>query len=1492
MFNKSQIAKDQKKAKQPKSLARPKDVDYVSKMGYRDDSPFNKRPYIDINTPTGIIDMSGTGTPLMANGVYLPPYSGQHQFNTTKVREVPVAKDGGTDIYYPPKHNPANSFAVTDPRSMSSGGSYVENQITHFQSGGNMDPGNNALELHMFYDKDVYKKQDGGIILELTDDEIEEYKKGGYVVEDISVPALQDGGKASRQVKRDQRKAARNFEYNPEAEFSMFTQPGEEELPAYEYPGRTVAIDPIEVKPIEITDRETPELDTTEMAEYYANRAKEAREEKRQSLKNTDNITYKKLSRPAGEIVLKDEMNDDMSKALTNAGYYVNQLESGDYEVIANKDIADLIYKKGITANELSTKFNLGDSKTLQQHFQPVYNSAQSIHAKRNVGKINELINQGYTKDQAIKELAKQGEGTVSGLSNLYGNYAEATYQKNKAEADALTALGVTNIKDLTEYQKKQLLNVAAGKANAEAKLDKAQADADFLRTYMPEVSDNTAYRGFMGVDASGQPMYGTTAYDKAQNEIAATRAMTDEFKYREGAQAEAAKAILTSPNLTDEQREQLLTNPDKFNEIYQSYVNWMVAPQGDPNYGPGNDPLERMKYYGDAYTRFIPGSSKSDFTITSEGKPSWQEGQYEQTVTIDGPVQMVYPEAYLMGPGAGIAGGALRGMGKVLAYSPVASAPWLNLGTALEADMAYQAFKDEGYVDQAIDAFEQGNYLEGTAKAAMGALGTIGPLRMVAGMNARTNAALELLKSDANFAETFTSNLAKTEGAADITGASKMLTAAEEAVLPVSGASKETSLLTNVSDAGALDDVAKYEKELTEFGSQYHLGNLKNSIPSSNPEFIQRGLANKEAIDDLLNTGIVRNRLSAGLPSKGRWKENVYWAEEGDPLAYNNYIVIAKNSEGLANRPVTAADIVDIKVLQADGTYSSLPNWQNMINKPEILKGSNLGNASTEAAVTSEAAIAGQVPQASFDAGTGTTVGTGVRDFTNDYLFNFNNQALTSVAPEELFTTIASNPGAEIVDVMDATLPEGYGLNTAGVIAAQEEAFNLGTNVADRWAFTDKEKYFGIRAEADDILKNEIPKLTTEKEALINKRELLNQTLVDEFMQSKGLLEKYKADPFTRDISQETFVEYLKYAESNPQMIKLNEELKMIDDAIANTNAKANAKMLEGEQYVDPIFKQKVQDMYTAAGKTMPENINMPKSDARLVQLNEADPSFKALSKEAQEFLKANPTKGVQIPGTGETITLGSTAEKDARYYLSETPQGEKEILRVVNQNFKDPLGVQGTAAHEQRHVVQKAYDWLSLVNKYNPEYNYYTTNAENELAKEFNKWMVNPKLAGDPEAYTYSQGYTYDTWLSGVGELDAQLMKARTDVVKDWMQKYGFSMDEAVQMVKEQELAGDNNLYELYLNNPSAELNYHFKADTPFDIKKKLLQVLPAATVIVGSGAALGAAAGSSGQSQQKRGGTIPRLNKFSKSYYEDELTDAEIKALREQGIRVEEV
>lgn len=73
-----------------KKLAKPKDVDYKSKMGYRDDSPYRDNPFINIYSEDGTIDMSNTGIPLIANGIYLPEYSGQYYMGTNLIKEVPA----------------------------------------------------------------------------------------------------------------------------------------------------------------------------------------------------------------------------------------------------------------------------------------------------------------------------------------------------------------------------------------------------------------------------------------------------------------------------------------------------------------------------------------------------------------------------------------------------------------------------------------------------------------------------------------------------------------------------------------------------------------------------------------------------------------------------------------------------------------------------------------------------------------------------------------------------------------------------------------------------------------------------------------------------------------------------------------------------------------------------------------------------------------------------------------------------------------------------------------------------------------------------------------------------------------------------------------------------------------------------------------------------------------------------------------------------------
>jgi hypothetical protein len=121
---------------QPKGKTNPykHDVDYKSKMGYRDDSPYNQNAYNDIHTSNGMIDMSQTGIPLFANGRYLPPYSGMHYLGSPIVREIPAnqfpmaryggglpkAQDGlsATPTYYGGKEQNMSQYPMTTAQKL------------------------------------------------------------------------------------------------------------------------------------------------------------------------------------------------------------------------------------------------------------------------------------------------------------------------------------------------------------------------------------------------------------------------------------------------------------------------------------------------------------------------------------------------------------------------------------------------------------------------------------------------------------------------------------------------------------------------------------------------------------------------------------------------------------------------------------------------------------------------------------------------------------------------------------------------------------------------------------------------------------------------------------------------------------------------------------------------------------------------------------------------------------------------------------------------------------------------------------------------------------------------------------------------------------------------------------------------------------------------------------------------------------------------------
>jgi hypothetical protein len=471
--------------------------------------------------------------------------------------------------------------------------------------------------------------------------------------------------------------------------------------------------------------------------------------------------------------------------------------------------------------------------------------------------------------------------------------------------------------------------------------------------------------------------------------------------------------------------------------------------------------------------------------------------------------------------------------------------------------------------------------------------------------------------------------------------------------------------------------------------------------------------------------------------------------------------------------------------------------------------------------------------------------------NFYDEYLFN-ENVNLERIPEEDLMTAFSENPNATIVEAISPTLPGNY-TNLNELLIAQDKAFSEGVDISNRWALADSEKYFSTIDEASKMME-EIPKIQDQKAAIINQRELVVQKSIEDFMQSKGLLEKYKENPFRTDIPHSFFIEFHDDLMKNPDYVKLTDEINSYDEAIKQIEVSANQKIVDAEQYVDPIFKEKVQNLYNLAGQNAPELANIQKDIPIFLQLNESDPLFSTLSKEAQDYIRKN--RG-EIYGTsglpkGETVTLGSIAG-DELTYLS-TPKDSSintEIVRSVEQKFLLPEDVRATAVHEGGHAIsQKAYNnWVKLVAEYDPMYLYYVNHSRNDIAKEFKRWMVDPTLPVDGK-------YTTQTWKSGIGELHSELMAARAEVVSNYVKKNGMSIDEAVELVKKQEAEGDPFLFEYYLNESPSELRKHFKPDTPDQIKKQLIQILPAGIVIAGTASGISMSGSGDGSTTNTQG------------------------------------
>jgi hypothetical protein len=81
-------------------------------------------------------------------------------------------------------------------------------------------------------------------------------------------------------------------------------------------------------------------------------------------------------------------------------------------------------------------------------------------------------------------------------------------------------------------------------------------------------------------------------------------------------------------------------------------------------------------------------------------------------------------------------------------------------------------------------------------------------------------------------------------------------------------------------------------------------------------PNRVYRSVSDRAAIDDLVSSGVVRNKQSAGLVEESRWGENVYWSRGGEGkyhiVQQGGYVMEAPLNIAL-ERQVTIDDLTAI---------------------------------------------------------------------------------------------------------------------------------------------------------------------------------------------------------------------------------------------------------------------------------------------------------------------------------------------------------------------------------------------------------------------------------------------------------------------------------------------------------------------------------------------------------------------------------------------------
>ena len=595
--------------------------------------------------------------------------------------------------------------------------------------------------------------EDGGITMDLTDAEIEQYKQGGYVVEEL--PQAQFGRSRekirTRKVKSDKKKDP-NQPVETATSIMSGTQPV---TPNVVQPG-TDAFD----LNVGTVDHDPLLTAAWNRAVAYDNVMNKANELRTQNEKLSEDLWQKTLAdrqaafEKAGKFDKIDPLQSmqiyqfeerqkkdpNYLNSLKEQGYLVSvDKENGQVHLYPKNEIESRIKKNGLRTDDIVNKLGVGNKELIDTEFGDTMKSANEYHAWQTKQTLQDLmLDKGWSKEKAIDYLVNTKKlGTKEGLEKIYNT----DFKDIDKSVRSYYAYGEDYKPPYLDEKGNMIKDLSLVDKWKDNDVITLARDRDFIDSY------GAALFSFSPVE--GSPEYQAQVLQKLRSGKWGWSPKTNTL-IKLGAD-DAYKNLAMDP--TEEDVNEIsrigdyrtLTN-QQFNDKYYGDANTKLKnKEGYQAVQIANDPSYQATEWGydddGNYTRFdymvnVPVTDPNTGEVTFKQVPSStlrgktiymsdaDAAAYRKASVGNNTYESwKHPGMYLPGViGAGAFAPAV--IPAVMNYAPISTLPGLTAGNALTGYFGYEALKPEGDFHQAYKDFKKGNIWGGLENSLWGTLG------------------------------------------------------------------------------------------------------------------------------------------------------------------------------------------------------------------------------------------------------------------------------------------------------------------------------------------------------------------------------------------------------------------------------------------------------------------------------------------------------------------------------------------------------------------------------------------------------------------------------------------------------------------------------------------------------------------------------------------------------------------------------------------------